>query len=376
MPLKLIDARSKAERNRFVEFPYQLHAGSPYWVPPLRSEQRDWIVNENTPLFRGHPAKFFLVEEQGQVQGRVAMVRDEVILAQKGLLNAYFTFLDFEDREDVFDLLLDAMLTWTHTQSLAEMVGPVSPTKGDDYRGMLYWGGFNARPVLMNVYNPPYYVKHMERCGFEMHTDLVAYHYDLSQMDHSRQLRVLEYAKRRYGFTIDPFNLKDIEGEARDIQAVIEQSIPDWFELIAPTAENILEIAGRLKRFADPGMVLIARDHERRPIGFNLALPDYNEVFHHLNGNLGLLGMLKFLWYRRKIHGARSFVMFTVPEWRKKGVSHGLYLTAFQRAQELGYTYGEGSTIGAHNTAMRRDAESVGGVHYRTYRIWKKRIAD
>jgi len=68
--------------------------------------------------------------------------------------------------------------------------------------------------------------------------------------------------------------------------------------------------------------------------------------------------------------------MFTVPEWRKKGVSHGLYLTAFQRALKLGHTYGEGSTIGAWNATMRRDAESVGGTHYRTYRIWGKDIEN
>lgn len=370
MSLQIIKAESKAELKRFLEFPYRLYNGNPYWVAPLRMEQRDWILNKNTPLLRGHPNAFFMLEREGEIVARCAVVNDLTLNEAKNVKYASLAFLEFIDDQPVVDQLFEVITAWAREQGLNQLIGPVSPTKGDDVRGMLIWGGFHDRPVLMNVYNPEYYVGHMERLGFGEHNDLVAYRYDFSQMDHSRKLQVLEYAKQRYGYTFDPLNLKDLPGEARDIRIVIERSAPDWFDLVPPSEDYILEMAQRLKRFADPGLVLIARDADRNPIGFNLAMPDYNEVFQHLNGRLGPLGILKLLWYKGHIKGARSFVMFTVPEWRKKGVSHGLYLTAFQRARQLGHSYGEGSTIGKWNGPMRRDAESVGGVHYRTYRIW------
>lgn len=372
MSLHVIEAQSKAELKRFLEFPYQLYHNNPYWVPPLRMEQRDWILRKNTPLFRGHPSAFFLVERDGVVQARASITNDLTLNKAKDSKVASIALLEYVDDAAVVDLLMGSLEKWTRSQGLNRMMGPVSPTKGDDVRGMLIWGGFEERPVLMNVWNPEYYIGHMERNGFEEHTDLVAYHMDLTQVDHGEKWQVLKYAQKRYGFTIDALNKRDIPGEARDIRIIVEKSLPDWFDLIPPTEENILEIAYRLKRFADPGLVLIARDKDRNPIGFNLAMPDFNEVFQHLDGKLGPLGFLKVLYYRRQIKGARSFVMFVVPEWQKKGVSYGLYLTGIRHAKELGYTYGEGSTIGKWNTPMRRDAEKVGGRHYRTYRIWGK----
>jgi GNAT superfamily N-acetyltransferase len=70
----------------------------------------------------------------------------------------------------------------------------------------------------------------------------------------------------------------------------------------------------------------------------------------------------------------RVFVIFVVPAFRRKGVSHAMYHHLFRRAVAKGYTHAEGSTIGEPNLEMRRDIESVGGRRYKTYRIYQKTI--
>jgi GNAT superfamily N-acetyltransferase len=126
---------------------------------------------------------------------------------------------------------------------------------------------------------------------------------------------------------------------------------------------------------ADPELIPIARSGDE-PIGFAIALPDLNQALIHLNGRLTPLGMLKFLYYRRRITWARIFVMFVVPAFRKKGVSHALYHHIFVRGTGKGYTHGEGSTIGETNVEMRADIEGFGGERYKTYRVFSKTISS
>jgi hypothetical protein len=111
-----------------------------------------------------------------------------------------------------------------------------------------------------------------------------------------------------------------------------------------------------------------------KPIGFNITLPDYNQVLKKLNGKLLPFGIIKFLFYKRKINRLRFFVLFVVPEYRKKGVPSSIYLQSYIASVKKGYEFGEGSTIWEYNEDMKRDIERFGGEIYKTYRIYKKQI--
>jgi hypothetical protein len=117
--------------------------------------------------------------------------------------------------------------------------------------------------------------------------------------------------------------------------------------------------------------VLIA-EHEGRPIGFSLALPDINQALIHLNGRLFPFGLLKLLWHtkiRNKINQCRIITFGVIPEFRKKGVDMMLYAETFYRGVEQGYPTGELSWILETNDLMRRGAEDMQAELYKRYRI-------
>ena len=74
------------------------------------------------------------------------------------------------------------------------------------------------------------------------------------------------------------------------------------------------------------------------PIGFVVGRPNYNEALKQMNGRLFPFGWLIFLLRKRKVKSARFFILFAVPEWRKKAVTGAMFLQVIKRAVARGYT--------------------------------------
>lgn len=369
--IDIVEIKDRQGLKKFIDFAWDIYKGDSCWVPPLKSDMMDTLTGKNNPLFKNGPHTFFMVYRYGKPAGRILTGINENLNKKKNRNEGYISLFECVDDEEISCALFDAALSWLKARRVTCVKGPVSPTNGDDYRGLLV-EGFDGPPVLMNSYNPPYYVSLFEKSGFKKHLDLYAYYYDLSIIDLDRYARPVEYAMKRYDFRVEPIKLKYIEREMLDIKQVLDAAMPEeWEDLTPPSIEEIKAEARKLRHLADPNLIYIARNG-CRPIGFSVALPDYNQVLRHLNGRIFPWGFLKFLWLKRKISGGRLFVLFVIPEYRKKAVSSAILFKTLQAAKARGYIYGEGSTIGETNTSMKRDAEGMGGKHYRTYRIFYK----
>ncbi|HCW73087.1 MAG TPA: hypothetical protein DHM90_04020, partial [Clostridiaceae bacterium] len=70
--------------------------------------------------------------------------------------------------------------------------------------------------------------------------------------------KLIPYAKKRYHFTVEPINLKNIEKEMKDIQQIIDKAMPkDWDDFMPPNEEEIRMIKKQLVPFADPDFIYI-----------------------------------------------------------------------------------------------------------------------
>ncbi len=68
--------RTAADLNKFISFPYRLHRGDPYWVPPLRMDVRKLLSREKNPFFEHGEAEYFLAERGSEVVGRIAAIHN------------------------------------------------------------------------------------------------------------------------------------------------------------------------------------------------------------------------------------------------------------------------------------------------------------
>ena len=377
MSIDVVTVTTSRDLTRFLRLPWSIYRGNPHWVPPLISELKKSLGPASAGTVPAFTRRLFLARQEGQPVGRLQAGIDEALNARKQARTGYFSLFECVNDPAVCGRLLEAAETWLRSHGITLVKGPVSPDgpHGDDCKGLLL-DAFDRPPVLMTSYNPPYYRPLLEGCGYAKDFDVFAYLLEKDRLFARDPAKLIEYAQRRHKFRVDPVKVADFDRETAALKHVLDRAVPvDWPDMIPPTLEEIRAMARRMLPIADPDLIVMARAGDE-PVGFAIALPDFNQVLIRMNGRLTPLAMLKYLYYRRRITWARIFVMFVVPAFRKKGVSHALYYHIFVHGVRKGYTHGEGSTIGETNVEMRADIEGFGGERYKTYRVFSKEISS
>ncbi|MEK7790916.1 MAG: GNAT family N-acetyltransferase, partial [Deltaproteobacteria bacterium] len=109
-----------------------------------------------------------------------------------------------------------------------------------------------------------------------------------------------------------------------------------------------------------------------KTVGFSLTLPNFNEAIKKANGRLFPLGLLKILYYSKKIGAARTVQLGMIKEYQKTGLGAYCYVEIVRRAKKHGFHRGEMSWILSNNKPMVNAAELLGAKRYKTYRWFEK----
>ena len=139
--------------------------------------------------------------------------------------------------------------------------------------------------------------------------------------------------------------------------------------------EQAKAIINAMKVIMDKDILLFAFLGDK-PIGFYLSIPELNDFFKHLNGNMNWWGKLKFLFhYKLSKRKTMVGVVFGVSkEFHGRGVESALikycedYVVPLNRYTETILTW-----IGDFNPRMIKVIENLGTKLYRTlvtYRIY------
>ncbi len=85
------------------------------------------------------------------------------------------------------------------------------------------------------------------------------------------------------------------------------------------TDEEAAEIAGTIKFFGHEETSLLAY-YDDTPVGMYIALPDINQIIKQLDGKLGIKGILKLIFGRKKITRSRAFIIGVNEQPRNTGI--------------------------------------------------------
>lgn len=379
-PLQKQSIRIEKIENRrglrqFIDFPHDLFAGDPHYVPELFMAQEALLLREKSPFFEHSTAEYFLARSpEGKILGRIAAIRNNNYIDFTGEKTGFFGFFDVVNDYDVAETLLDTAADWLREQGLDRVLGPTNFSTNETC-GLLV-ENFDEPPFVLTTYNHPYYADLLEQYGFVKNTDLLSYELFPGGLNP----KVLELATQlearllQNGVTIRTVDMKRFDEEVALFLPIYNASWDKNLGFVPMTAAEIRQMGKDLKMALDPDFVFFA-EKEGKTIGLALSVPNLNEVFIKIpRGRLFPTGLFKFLFGKKSIKTLRVVALGILPEYRRSGLDVCFYARTHETALRKGIQRAEASWILENNDLMNRALVQIGGNVFRKHRIYEKTL--
>jgi len=374
MAIEIRQVRNKKEKKQFITFAWQIYRKDPEldrnWVPPVIDDYMKTLDTAVFPLYDHADLALFTAWKDGVMAGTIAAIENRRHNDFHADKVGFWGFFECVNDQNVANALFDAAGGWLKKKGLNAMRGPISPSMNDQC-GMLT-KGYDSPPVFLMLYNPPYYNDLVLNYGHHIAQELLAWYIDQKAIDIERLRRISEHVKKREGLTVRIMNMKDFDAEIERIREIYNKAWEKNWGFVPMTNKEFDFLAKSLKPLANPNYIYFVEDRNKRTVGFSLSLPDVNQALRHVNGNpFSPIGLLKYLWYSRKISMVRTITMGVLPEYRNKGVDSILNTEIADYGGRHGVFSAEMSWVLKANEAMSKLAKVIGGTPYKEYVIYE-----
>jgi hypothetical protein len=367
-------SRTAAEIRRFLKVSYGIYERDPYWVaPPLMDLQK--VFTRANPLFAHAQMELWVARRDGRDVGRIAGIIDNSYNRIAKEAGAFFGFFECIDDQEVSRRLFQAVRDWGRGAGMRQLLGPMNPTTNDEC-GLLV-AGFDSSPAFMMTYNPAYYVRLVEAEGFRKGKDLLAFDIDLATIPMDRLTRIATKVRQRNpSLSFRPVLRKTLDKDLVKIKEVYNAAWEDNWGFVPMTDPEMDFMAERLKPLLMEGLIWVA-EAGPEPVGFLLALPDYNVGLKPLKGRMftpKMLGFIPYVLGWKRPPRTRVLTLGVKEKYRGKGLETVMLIEGLKVGYQAGFARSEASWILEDNVMMCRIIEAIGGTAYKTYRIYERTL--
>jgi GNAT superfamily N-acetyltransferase len=317
--IKLIEVKNNRDLNRFIEFPYKLYRKHPYWVPPLRFDERNTLLRSKNPSFEYCDARYWLAVENGTVLGRIAAILNKKSIEKWGKKYLRFGWFDLVNRFDVAEALLGAVEDWARRLDLTAVHGPLGFTDLDP-EGLLV-EGFEERGTLPMIYNYPYYPDLLEQLGYVKDVDWLQFEIPVPESIGEKFTRMRDIVLSRNKLHIAEFrNRKDAISYGERVFDALNKAYEKLYGVVELTDKQIQTYIKQYFGFVNKDFIKIVLNDQEEVVGFAIMFPRLTDALQKTNGRLfpfGFIHLLKALKYPKEL----VFYLIGVrPDYQNKGL--------------------------------------------------------
>lgn len=364
----------------FVDVPWSLFRGDPHWTPPLRAELLGsrvlgltGLLTPEHPYHRAADVTHFVARDGRRLLGRASAAVNHRYNDHHDEQIGFFGFFDVCEDFRVASELLDRCREWLVARGMETMRGPggYSNATHEPHQGILV-NGFDAPPTVELTHNPPYYADYLERYGLRKAKDYHAYRIEIAPAS-ERLLRVAGAVRRRRRIETRPIDMRRLTDEVNRIVAIYNEAWSNNWGFLPLTDAEAEAMADSLRLVADPGLLRFAYVNGELAAVLG-ALPDANVPLRprwNRFADLDIVRALRLLRTRKRIPRIRLMFFGVRPRFRRLGIDAVLYLEVLDHALRRGYTTCEPSLLLEDNDLILRASSFMGGIHYKTWRIYE-----
>jgi hypothetical protein len=376
MNLTIAPVRTKKDLQQFILFPWKIYQLDKNWVPPIIADRYAKVDIKKNPFWQTAERELWLAKKDGQIVGTICAIfdhrRNEKLKDEVGL----FGFFESEDDSEIARSLIDTASDWLRTHRLKKIRGPYNPSESDEV-GVLV-DGFDTRPAILEAHTPPYYPALLEVSGMVKFQDIVARLRkrpenirDLALILPEKFIKTARLVSKRNDLIVRRMDMNRWGEEVGLACNIYNQALGILPDYIPMSRGEFGAFANSIKQIMDPDLGWIALVHGK-PVGFALALPDINQALQHVNGKLNLIGLMKLIWYRKRLDRVSFKILVMAPEFIGSGIETLLTLQVCQEILRKGYKEVDMSLTGDENEKSNRYQEHLGMQVYRRYRVYEK----
>jgi GNAT superfamily N-acetyltransferase len=371
MSITIKEVSTNSDIKKFIDFAHSLYQGDKNYVPELYLAQREMFDTKKFPFYDYGTVKSFLAYKEDKIVGRISAIVNDRYNEFHSSNIGFFGFLEFIEDKQVLNALIDAARKHLSSHNYDYLMGPTNFTTNET-SGFLI-DGFHEPPKIMMPYNKSYYDKMLHEAGLEKEMDMFAYMIDTQKVsDKSIKLsKMLEERLAKNGIIIRNISLKSFKDEVAKLKKVYNAAWENNWGFVPFTEREFQHVADGLKMVAVEEFAYMA-EHDGKPIGFSISLPDINEVTKSFKkGRLLPFNIIKLLLNRKKTSYVRIMATGIVEEYRRKGIEAIFFAKNILEARKRNLKGGEASWILESNEEMVLSAEKLNGDKYKTYRLYK-----
>lgn len=373
--MRLIEVQDEITRAAFHAVPGRIYAEDPVWIPHLRQDIDKVFDPEGNRLFKkGGIARRWLVQDgKGQWAGRIAAFINPKYTSGMEQPTGGIGFFESTDDDAVANLLIDAAESWLKEQGIEAVDAPINFGEKDKYWGLLV-DNFTALPSYGMNYNPAYYERFFRDRGYQTYYEQYIYGRPVQVEIQEPFERKRALIDARGGYKV--ITARDLTRDqlAEHFCTVYNNAWGGHHGFAKMPLKQAQRTVKALKPVMDPDIIFFVM-HGDKPVAFYVNIPELNQIFRHVHGNLNAFGKLKFLYHKwRRTSDIMVGLVFGIDrEYHGQGLDGYLIDIAGKQIQAKGRYHSTTLTwIGDFNPKMIRIAENLGTERTRTYHTLRR----
>lgn len=372
MAIEVLEVRTTDELKEFVELPFELYRDNPYWVPPIKSEERNALLPQKNPAMRGCDTILWIARKEGKCVGRLAGIIHHKHNEKTGEKMARFSRAEFIDDTEVVDTLFAQAEKWAKANGAGAIHGPLG-FSNLDHQGMLV-EGFDYLPSVVSEYHLPYYQEHMERLGYSKEMDWIEFRLSLAGFTlPDKAVRINDMVKRRYGLKVVNFKTrKELHEYGQRVFEILNSAFRDLFSVVEFNKETSSYYLNKYIPLLNPKFVKMIEDGEGKIAGFIIALPSLSRALQKANGKVFPFG---FYHIRKALKNPTECDLLLTgvhPDWQGKGMVSLLFSELLQELIGSGIQHLETTGMLETNYKAIQNWKNFDHIQHKRKRCYRK----
>lgn len=371
--MKITEVNNSSTIAEFHKVPFVIYKNDKNWIPHLKQDiEKVFDPSKNKAFEHGKAVRWILKDDKQNLIGRISAFVNEKTAHTFQQPTGGIGFFECINHQEAANLLLDTAKNWLEQQGMQAMDGPINFGEKNQFWGLLIENFTDMSSYAMN-YNPNYYKTLFENYGFQIYYYQFVYRRDLSVPAQPIFVRKYNQMNADPNYKISNIKGKSWKQVADDFREVYNGAWGNHDGFKPMTEEQSYKLINAMKPAIDKRIVVFAY-YKEKPIAFYVNIPELNEIFRFVNGNLNLIGKLKFA-YHKFIGTAKimtGVVFGVVAEFQGKGVEGAMI--KWSEHHIVGKTPYKTTTltwIGDFNPKMLKVCENLGAEKFRTLATYR-----